>query len=126
MSSQLISRRKDADELEENDLGFTLTPDPGMLRGDLLAFSIGENGKPVDTSLSRFRRSKKTLRKRQLGGPKEKKEEEEEVAAPESSTALDPDSLEVHVQGMPYEVTEEDVRQFFAGCGEIQEIRLSR
>ena len=71
-------------------------------------------------------RSKKTLRKRQLGEPKEKKEEEKEVAAPESSTALDPDSLEVHVQGMPYEVTEEDVRQFFAGCGEIQEIRLSR
>lgn len=121
------SRLKNGEDLEENDLGFTLNPDPGVLRGNLLAFSIGENGKPVDTSLSRFRRSKKNLRKRQLGESKEdNKEEEEEKETGQKATSVDPDSLEVHIQGMPYEVTEDDVRKFFEGCGTIQEVRLSR
>ena len=124
---ELNSRLKNGEDMEENDLGFTLNPDPGMLRGNLLAFSIGENGKPVDTSLSRFRRSKKNLRKRQLGDAKEEsKEEKEEDESNQNAVAFDPDSLEVHIQGMPYEVTEDDVRKFFEGCGTIQEVRLSR
>ena len=106
--------------MDVNDLGFTLVPDNGPLKGVLLAFALGENGKPIDLNITRFRRSKKNLRKRQNATPKEKEEKEESPKAEE-----DTESLEVYVQGMPYETTEDDVRSFFAECGEIQEVRLS-
>lgn len=96
-------------------------PHHGPLKGVLLAFALGENGKPIDLNLTRFRRSKKNLRKRQNSTPKEKEEKEEKLTVEE-----DTESLEVYVQGMPYETTEEDVRSFFAECGDIQEVRLSQ
>lgn len=111
---------KDTDGMDINDLGFVLVPDNGPLKGVLLAFALGENGKPIDLNLTRFRRSKKNLRKRQNTTPSEKEEKNEEP-----KTEEDVESLEVYVQGMPYETTEEDVRSFFSDCGDIQEVRLS-
>lgn len=112
---------KETDKMDVNDLGFVLVPDHGPLKGVLLAFALGENGKPIDLNLTRFPvRSKKNLRKRQNSTPKEKEEKEEKLTVEE-----DTESLEVYVQGMPYETTEEDVRSFFAECGDIQEVRLS-
>lgn len=85
---------KETDKMDVNDLGFVLVPDHGPLKGVLLAFALGENGKPIDLNLTRFRRSKKNLRKRQNSTPKEKEEKEEKLTVEE-----DTESLEVYVQG---------------------------
>ena len=81
--------------MEENDLGFVLSPPQETLYGKLLAFLVGENEKPIDLTASYFKRSKKRLRKKQ------NKDEQEVVVE-----------------------KEEDIRSVFEDCGTIQEIRL--
>lgn len=56
----------------------------------------------------------------------EKKEEVEEKEEKEEKEEDPSESLEVHLNGLPYEVTEDEIRQFFDGCGKIEEVRLSR
>ena len=78
-SPPLTHRAKETKDLQKNDLGFELTPPCDTLYGTLLAFLVGENGMPIDLSVSHFRRSKKTLRKRQRAPEKVEEEEEEEI-----------------------------------------------
>lgn len=120
-SPPLTHRAKETKDLQKNDLGFELTPPCDTLYGTLLAFLVGENGMPIDLSVSHFRRSKKTLRKRQKA-PEKVEEEEEEEAKEEETEEIS----EVYVEGLPYETTEEQIHSFFADCGEIAEVRMPR
>ena len=112
-------RLKERDGLEENDIGFVLTPPQDKLYGKLLAFLVGENGKPIDLTSTHFKRSKKTLRKKQNPNTTEKSEKREELAKSSSNKSCD-----IFVNGIPYETTEEEIRSLFEECGEIKEIRL--
>ena len=112
-------RLKESDGLEENDVGFVLTPPQDKLYGKLLAFLVGENGKPIDLTSTHFKRSKKTLRKKQNPNTTEKSEKREESAKNSSNKSCD-----IFVNGIPYETTEEEIRSLFEECGEIKEIRL--
>lgn len=107
-----------------NDLGFPLEPDNGPLKGVLIAFRIGEDDKPIDIDKNRYKKARRSFFKSQA---KEEKKEEVEEKEEEADKEEDlSESLEVHLNGLPYEVTEEEIRQFFAGCGKIEEVRLSR
>lgn len=105
--------------MEENDIGFLLTPPQEKLYGKLLAFLVGENGKPIDLTATHFKRSKKTLRKRQSQEPKVPVEKKKEQTKSAQSTTCD-----IFVNGIPYDTKENDIRSLFAECGEIKEIRL--
>lgn len=105
--------------MEENDIGFILTPPQDKLYGKLLAFLVGENGKPIDLTATHFKRSKKTLRKRQSTVEKPAVEKKKETTKVADSTSCD-----VFVNGIPYDTKEEDIRSLFEECGEIKEIRL--
>lgn len=105
--------------MEENDVGFILTPPQDKLYGKLLAFLVGENGKPIDLTATHFKRSKKTLRKRQSQEPKAPAEKKKEQTKSTNSTTCD-----IFVNGIPYDTKEEDIRSLFEECGEIKEIRL--
>lgn len=107
--------------MQKNELGFELNPPCDSLYGNLLAFLIGENEKPIDLSISHFRRSRKTLRKRQNPTVKEEEQEEKKAEGKNESG-----SLEVYVEGLPYETTEEQVRSFFEDCGDVVELRMPR
>ena len=100
--------------MEVNDLGFSLEPDNGPLKGVLIAFRIGEDDKPIDIDKNRYKKARRSFFKSQAREEKEEKEEDPS------------ESLEVHLNGLPYEVTEDEIRQFFDGCGKIEEVRLSR
>lgn len=119
--ANLTPSAKETEGLQKNDLGFELNPPCDSLYGNLLAFLIGENEMPIDLSISHFRRSRKTLRKRQNPTVKEEKQEEEKEEEKNES-----DSLEVYVEGLPYETTEEQVQSFFEDCGEVVELRMPR
>ncbi|KAK8821017.1 RNA-binding proteins (RRM domain) [Blastocystis sp. ATCC 50177/Nand II] len=112
---------KETEGLQKNELGFELNPPCDSLYGNLLAFLIGENEKPIDLSISHFRRSRKTLRKRQNPTVKEEEPEEKKAEGKNESG-----SLEVYVEGLPYETTEEQVRSFFEDCGDVVELRMPR
>lgn len=112
----MIHSVKDNKELEENDLGFELSPPQNTLYGKVLAFLVGENGKPIDLTATHFKRSKKVLRKRQNPIIKEV---EQPIQKEQSNSSCD-----VFVNGIPYDTKEEDIRSLFEECGEIKEIRL--
>lgn len=112
-------RSKETEGKDKNELGFELTPPCETLFGTLLAFLVGVNGKPIDLSISQYRRSKKSLRKKQNAGNEEREEKEEEVEPGETGT-----EREVHLQGLPYDSTEETIRDFLDECGTIEEVRI--
>ena len=114
--------------MEKNDLGFELSPPCDNVYGTVLAFLVGVNGKPIDLSISQYRRSKKNLRKKQ--NAKNQKEDETETketngtAEDEDVNESDKNQTEVHLQGLPYDTTEETIREFLGECGTIKEIRI--
>ena len=110
--------------MEVNDLGFPLEPDNGPLKGVLIAFRIGEDDKPIDIDKNRYKKARRSFFKSQAR--EEKKEEVKEEEKEEEKEDDLSESLEVHLNGLPYEVTEDEIRQFFDGCGKIEEVRLSR
>ena len=110
--------------MEVNDLGFSLEPDNGPLKGVLIAFRIGEDDKPIDIDKNRYKKARRSFFKSQAR--EEKKEEVEEKEQEEEKEEDPSESLEVHLNGLPYEVTEDEIHQFFDGCGKIEEVRLSR
>ena len=115
----VIIRVKESEGMEENDLGFVLSPPQETLYGKLLAFLVGENEKPIDLTASYFKRSKKRLRKKQ-----NKDEQEVVVEKEEETKSAETATCDVFVNGIPYDTKEEDIRSVFEDCGTIQEIRL--
>lgn len=114
--------------MRKNDLGFELSPPCDSVYGTVLAFLVGINGKPIDLSISQYKRSKKSLRKKQHAKEnskekttgKENDSEEDDAEVAES----DKNQSEVHLQGLPYDTTEETIRDFLRGCGTIKDIRI--
>lgn len=116
--------------MEKNDLGFELSPPCDTVCGTVLAFAVGVNGKPIDLSISQYKRSKKSLRKKQYTTKHKDKEttanEAEDNAEDDSVQESDKNQTEVHLQGLPYDTTEETIRDFLGECGTIKEIRIPR
>ena len=51
--------------MEVNDLGFSLEPDNGPLKGVLIAFRIGEDDKPIDIDKNRYKKARRSFFKSQ-------------------------------------------------------------
>lgn len=47
--------------MEVNDLGFSLEPDNGPLKGVLIAFRIGEDDKPIDIDKNRYKKARRSF-----------------------------------------------------------------
>ena len=121
-------RSKETDGMEKNDLGFELSPPCDNVYGTVLAFLVGVNGKPIDLSISQYKRSKKNLRKKQNANNQKEEEtttkESNGDAEDEEVDESDKNQTEVHLQGLPYDTTEETIREFLGECGTIKEVRI--